>query len=137
MPAAGAPSPHSATVRRPAYIRATGCTEVRRGNRLTCMALVGARDCVGAEYPSDGDRPRFLAHGPGLSPNEIDTPAGAMLLPPQGDYPHTPSAHPLAEFCLHPEPPGRLQLADREPRSAGYLALLLQCTAEPAPERAQ
>ncbi len=28
--------------------KAAGCTDVRRSNRLSCMALIGARDCVAA-----------------------------------------------------------------------------------------
>lgn len=32
--------------------KAAGCAEVRRGNRLSCMALIGARDCVGNERPA-------------------------------------------------------------------------------------
>lgn len=39
-----------ADVRREA--KAAGCAEVRRGNRLSCMALIGARDCIGHERPA-------------------------------------------------------------------------------------
>lgn len=79
---------------------------------------------------ADGGPPLFLACGPTLASSGIDIPAHAKPLALPGNCPHARVARLLAEFCLRPDP-GRLLLAEREPETANYLALLLERTAEP------
>lgn len=104
--------------------------------RLHWLRRFDTAEAVWEALPASDDRPLFLALGPGLSAHDIEPPAGATPLPLPGDCPHAREARLLAEFCLRPRP-ARLLLIDREPEAAGHLALLLERTAEPAPEGTQ